>query len=166
MPPTVPANTPISDDLVDQAADLDLNGMHDPTNLEGYRPMRVVMVQTALGYKPPSGGYRGNNATLVELAKQGHDTMQFCWAFPSEIVQVKAEILAKGLTKVAKFDTGKVDMVDENMTLTQVTWWSFVNPHGILCTALDAEVMRATYPNPLQQTDAAIWIEVRTLFVS
>lgn len=145
------------EDMSEEMGRLDVNY---PSNLEGYRPMRVVMVQTAMGYKPPSGGYRGNYATLFALAKHGHETMQFCWAFEHEIATAKEELIALGLLKGAKWDTGKTNMLDENLKPVQVTWWSFINPHGILCTALDAAVMRVVYPNPIQATDAAKWIEV------
>lgn len=138
---------------------LDIN---DPTDLPDYRQMRVVLVQTAMGYKPPSGGYRGNYATLCALAKYGHETMQFCWAFDHEIVAAKEEIKALGLEKEAKWDTGKTNMLDTNLKPVAVTWWSFINPHGVMCTALDAAVMRMVYPNPIQATDAAAWIEVCT----
>lgn len=146
-----------SAEMSEEARRLDIN---DPTDLPGYRQMRVVLVQTAMGYKPPSGGYRGNYATLCALAKYGHETMQFCWAFDYEIEAARKEIAALGLAKEAKWDTGKTNMLDEKLKPVQVTWWSFVNPHGVTCTALDAAVMRVVYPNPIQATDAAAWIEV------
>lgn len=148
-----------SADMSEEVRKLDIN---DPTDLPGYRQMRVVLVQTAMGYKPPSGGYRGNYATLCALTKYGHETMQFCWAFDYEIAAAKEEIAALGLDHEAKWDTGKTSMLDEKLKPVQVTWWSFINPHGVMCTALDAAVMRVVYPNPVQATDAAAWIEVRT----
>lgn len=142
------------------AAHLDLNSLANP---EDYREMRVVLVQTAMGYKPPSGGYRGNYATLVALAKYGHETMQFCWAFAYEIEAAMAEIKSLGLLDEARFDSGKTSMLNENLEAVDVNWCSFINPHGILCVCLDAAVMRMVYPNPIQATDAAAWIEVRLL---
>lgn len=147
------------DEMCDELRRLVVN---EPARLESYKPMRVVLVQTAMGYKPPSGGYRGNYATLVALAKYGHETMQFCWAFDYEIAAAREEIVALGLVKEAKFDSGKVNMLDEDLKTVEVNWWSFVNPHGVLCVALNAAIMRIVYPNPIQATDAAQWIEVCT----
>lgn len=128
--------------------------------IEGYRPMRVAMIQTAAGLKPPSGGFRGNYATLFALTRHGHETMQFCWAYKKDINSAVAELKAEKKFEMSEWDWGKADMVDANLQPVEVTYWKFKNVHGVLCIALDAEVMISTYPNHIQQEDAAIWIEV------
>lgn len=122
--------------------------------------MRVAMVQTAAGLKPPSGGFRGNYATLFALAKHGHTTMQFCWAFQKDINGAVAELKADNKLHEAQWTWGSTYMLNVNLEPVKVTFWKFLNVHGVLCVALDAEVMIPTYPNDIQQEDAAIWIEV------
>jgi len=125
-----------------------------------YREMRVAMVQTAAGLKPPSGGFRGNYATLFALAKHGHATMQFCWAYRKDINSAVAELKAEKKFQVSAWKWGRTPMLNANLEEVQVTYWKFKNVHDILCVALDAEEMIPTYPNNLQQVDAATWIEV------
>lgn len=144
--------------LVEQTRELVIE---DPSSLEGFRPMRVAMVQTAYGLKPPSGGFRGNYATLFALAKHGHETMQFCWATLNEISAAYAELKAVGKGKESGFDTGTTTMLNDKLEDVEVTWWTIVNAHGVLCIALDQAVMQKLYPNHIQQVDAATWIEVR-----
>lgn len=129
-------------------------------HVDGYRAMRVAMVQTAAGLKPPSGGFRGNYATLFALAKHGHTTMQFCWAFQRDIDTAVAELKADDKFHAAQWAGGSTDMLDVHLEPVKVTFWKFLNVHGVLCVALDAEVMVPTYPNHVQQEDAAVWIEV------
>ena len=129
-------------------------------HLDGYREMRVVMVQTAAGLKPPSGGFRGNYATLFALAKHGHTTMQFCWAYKKDITSAVAELKAEKKFELSEWKWGSTIMLNADLEEVQVTFWKFKNVHGVLCVALDAEVMVQTYPNGIQQEDAAIWIEV------
>lgn len=122
--------------------------------------MRVALIQTAAGMKPPSGGYRGNYANLLSLQKHGHTTMQFCWAFKKDILNAVAELKAMGIFDDQKFMSGTTTMLNSQLQEVQVPWCRFTNTHGILCTALDAEIMLQTLPNHLQQLDAATMIEV------
>lgn len=122
--------------------------------------MRVTMVQTAAGLKPPSGGYRGNYATLLALQKYGHVTMQFCWAFEKDIYHAIAELKSSRKLSPDNFKTGTTYMLNSKLEEVLVTWYKFTNSHDIVCICLDAKVMIETYPNNLQQEDAAIMIEV------
>ncbi|KAK5948052.1 hypothetical protein OHC33_010893 [Knufia fluminis] len=131
----------------------------DRAQIDGYRQMRVAMVQTAAGLKPPSGGFRGNYATLFALAKHGHTTMQFCWAYKKDINSAVAELKAEKKFQDSEWTWGSTYMLDTNSEQVKVTWWKFKNVHDVLCVALDAEVMIPTYPNNIQQEDAATWIE-------
>lgn len=144
-------------DLADQARELVLE---DPKKLKNYKPMRVVMVQTAMGLKPPSGGFRGNYATLFALQKHGHETMQFCWAHEQDILLTVAELKAKGIYRRDSIMQRQTWMLNEVEEEVLVNWWKFRNVHGVLCICLDADIMRYTYNNYLQQIDAAKWIEV------
>lgn len=122
--------------------------------------MRVAMIQTAAGLKPPSGGFRGNYANLLALQKHGHTTMQFCWAFKKDILNAVAELKAMGIFDDRDFVSGTTMMINSQLQEVQVPWCRFTNTHGITCVALDAEIMIQTFPNNLQQEDAATMIEV------
>lgn len=158
-----PRSSPASSDA--SLRDHELNrrvralSLDSPEALEGYRPLRVVMVQTAAGLKPPSGGFRGNYATLFALVKHGHSAMQTCWAFKKDINEAIAELRSQNKFAESGFTWGSTYMTDANNEKVKVTWWRFLNVHDILCVALDAETMIKTFPNHLQQVDAAIYIE-------
>lgn len=126
--------------------------------------MRVALVQTACGLKSPSGGYRGNYVTLLALQKYGHTTMQTCWAHPKEITTAIAELKYAGKydadTFAETFKHGTVTMLKENLEEVDVQYWRFADAQGILCVALDADVMLKTFENKLQQAAAKIMIEV------
>lgn len=152
------------DDLADHVRELVLE---DPQKLKGYKPMRVVMVQTAMGLKPPSGGFRGNYATLFALQKHGHQTMQFCWAQEKDILHAAAELKAKGVWYDGCIEHDIASMLNDDEEVVEVNWWKFRNVHGVLCICLDADIMRYIYNNYVQQLDAAEWIEVsNSLFKS
>lgn len=152
------------DDLADRVRELVLE---DPKKLKGYKPMRVVMVQTAMGLKPPSGGFRGNYATLFALQKHGHETMQFCWAHEKDILHAVAELKAKGVWRDGCMAHDTTTMLNDEEEVVKVNWWKFRNVHGVLCVCLDADIMRYVYNNYNQQLDAAEWIEVsNSLFES
>lgn len=131
-----------------------------PEELEGYRSMRIVMVQTAAGLKPASGGFRGNYATLLALQKYGHETMQFAWATRQDINEAIAELKSAGKFSKHDFKRGILDMFNKDEKLVQVRWTKFTNVHGIYCVTLDCETMLGIYPNELQQEDAEIMIKV------
>lgn len=92
--------------------------------------------------------------------------MQFCWAYKKDINGAIAELKAEKRFHEAEWTWGSTYMLNTALEQVQVTWWKFKNVHDILCVALDAEVMIPTYPNELQQEDAAIWIEVSCLSVA
>lgn len=122
--------------------------------------MRVALIQTAAGLKPPSGGYRGNYANLLALQKHGHTTLQFCWAFKKDILNAVAELKAMGVFDEQKFLSGTTAMMNSELEKVTVPWYRFTNTHDITCVALDADMMIETFPNNLQQEDAATMIEV------
>lgn len=102
-----------------------------PEPFPGYKVMRVAMCQTAAGLKPPSGGYRGNYASLFALSKHGHVTMQFCWAYKKDITHALAELREAGMLKSCGYTWGKVPMLNKQLEQVNVTWWKFTNAHGI-----------------------------------
>jgi hypothetical protein len=163
----IPRDGPASSD--ESLKDVDLTEkvrelvVEDPKKLEKFQEMRVVMIQTAMGLKPPSGGFRGNYATLFALQKHGHQTMQFCWAHLSDINIATAELKEIGVWHDKYIKYGVVKMLDEHGEKVETKWWKFINVHGVLCVCLDADVMRYAYNNYLQQLDAATWIEVYRL---
>lgn len=125
--------------------------------------MTVILIQTAAGLKPPSGGFRGNYATLLALAKHGHVAIQTCWAFKNDINEAISELRQQDKWVKENFSWGYVYLPDEDMKVIKVTWWKFINVHGITCISLDADTMIKAYHNGLQQKDAATWIEVSLL---
>ncbi|KAK5106310.1 hypothetical protein LTS08_000428 [Lithohypha guttulata] len=159
---TTPRTSPAASDdsLLEQEKNQHIRNVFpsSPDELEGYRPMRVALVQTAAGLKPPSGGFRGNYASLLALQKHGHMTMQFAWATRQDIYEAVAELKSAGRFSKQHFQRGTVQIFDKDSNSTPVTWTKFTNTHGILCVTLDAETMIPTYPNPLQQEDAAAFI--------
>lgn len=143
--------------LTDQVEEL---AIEDAANSTPRPDMRVVMIQTAMGLKPPSGGFRGNYATIYALQRHGHETMQFAWAHVTDIDIAIAELKAKGMWNGKNIETGTTMVLNENSEELPCTWWIFNNTHGVRCVCLDADVMRYAYNNYLQQLDAAKWIEV------
>lgn len=128
--------------------------------LENYYPMRVAMVQTAAGLKPPSGGYRANYATLYALSTYGHKTMQLCWAYQRDINMAVAELKQVGNYDFKDFKRGKIQLTGRENTKFEVNWWKFTDVHGVRCICLDAETMVNQLPNEIQGQDAAMFIEV------
>ena len=122
--------------------------------------MRVVIIQTAAGLKAPSGGYRGNYATLLALQKYGHTTMQFCWAYPPDIVDAIAELKVANKYNEKTFERGTVMIMNEACEKVTVRYWKFKNVHDILCIALDSVAMIPVFGNDKQQLAAKVMIEV------
>lgn len=135
---------------------------NDPTQgINGYKEMRVVLWQTAAGMKPPSGGFRGNYATLHSLTGHGHKTMQLVWAFEPDISDAIAELKEHKKYDKSTWEEGKVDMLNTKLETIRVKYWKFTDVHGVKCVALDADTMIETLPNELQQADAATYIKVK-----
>lgn len=122
--------------------------------------MRVALIQTAAGLKPPSGGYRANYATLYALSTYGHRVAQLCWAFPQDINMALAELKQAGMLYDKDIKFGKTKLTGRELNEFEVTWWKFDDVHGVRCICLDAETMLAQLPNEIQGEDAAVWIEV------
>lgn len=131
-----------------------------PEPLHGHKPLRVAVIQTACGLPAPSGGYRGNYATLMALQKYGHETMQTCWAYSKEIQQAIAELKAANKYDAKSFEHGTVFMLNSECEKVKVQYWKFKDIQGILCVALDAESMIPTFPNAQQQIAASRMIMV------
>lgn len=128
--------------------------------IENYQQLKVVLIQTAAGLKPPSGGFRGNYATVHALSGYGHKTLQLAWAMPYDIPQAAAELKEAGKFNADEWDFGHVYMLNTALEPVKVTYWKFTDVHGVYIVALDALTMLDTLPNELQQVDAATWIEV------
>ncbi|KAK4179113.1 putative glycosyltransferase [Triangularia setosa] len=59
--------------------------------------MRLLLVQTAHGLTPSSGGYKANVCLLRNLSMLGHATAQVCYAFPKELEEYVRRAKAKGV---------------------------------------------------------------------
>lgn len=150
------------DDLQALTLEDSANGIsiEDLFALEGYRPMIVALVQTAPGLKAPSGGFRGNYATIQTLTLYGHKTLQFVWANSREVTTAITESKLAGTFIEAEWDFGFTNMPGPNGGTQKTEWWRFVNVHGILCVALESKAMSAGYNAHCQQLDAQEWVEV------
>jgi hypothetical protein len=77
--------------------------------------MRVLLVQTAQGLTPSSGGYKANISLLRTLSDQGHETGQICYAAEEEVAEFAARAEAKG--------------IEPNITEATLT---VINPPGVV----------------------------------
>ncbi len=77
--------------------------------------MRVLLIQTAQGLTPSSGGYKANICLLQTLSDQGHETGQICYAAEEEVAEFAARAEAKG--------------IEPNLTEATLT---VVNPPGVV----------------------------------
>jgi hypothetical protein len=111
------------------------------------RKMRVLLVQTAQGLSPSSGGYKANYCFLVQLAKSGHECAQICYAFESEINRVVAGLEKKG--KDAQLKRERVHVTDRLNRLQCFDVTLFYNDDGILNIALDRTVFNVVWPTAL-----------------
>lgn len=131
--------------------------------IENYKQMRVVLWQTAAGLKPPSGGFRGNYATLHSLSGYGHKTMQFCWALKNDISDAIAELKQANKYKPDEWVHSYANMLNSDLETVRIPYWKFTDVRGVYIVALDGELMLTILKNELQQIDAAEYIEVSLL---
>lgn len=59
--------------------------------------LRVLLVQTAHGLAPSSGGYRANYSLLLQLVATGHDAAQICYGSDHEVETYAQKALKRGI---------------------------------------------------------------------
>ncbi|KAK4184101.1 glycosyltransferase [Podospora australis] len=90
--------------------------------------MRVLLVQTALGLTPSSGGYKANFGLLQTLRGLGHDTAQICYAFGHEVDEYAQRAVEKGIDP--NVTQTAIPMVDSQGIQHEVRVWTFTDEYN------------------------------------
>jgi len=77
-------------------ADL-LSNSHTNLKQPCYNHLRILLVQTAHGLAPSSGGYRANYSLLLQLVATGHDVAQICYGSDHEVEIYAQRALKRGI---------------------------------------------------------------------
>lgn len=134
--------------------------MHYPQlQLEGYTPgggprMRLLLVQTAHGLTPSSGGYKANVCLLRNLSRLGHATAQVCYAFPEELDKYARRAKAKGVYP-GVIGLEPVIVTDGKNQEHKLHINEFTDEWGILNTTIARHEFKAAYPA------GEFWVESR-----
>jgi hypothetical protein len=106
--------------------------------------MRVLLVQTAQGLTPSSGGYKANVNLLRSLNNMGHAVAQICYGHEDEIAQYARNAEVQGIEpNVTKSVMG---VVDANGRVHNLVVKTFTDEHNVHNIVLPRAGFNAAYP--------------------
>ena len=106
--------------------------------------LRVLLVQTAQGLTPSSGGYKANVNLLRSLSHMGHAVAQICYAHEEEVAQYARNAEVQGIDPNVTDST--LGVVDAYGRVHNLPVKSFTDEHNVHNIVLPRAGFNAAFP--------------------
>lgn len=123
--------------------------------------MRVLLVQTAYGLTPSSGGYKANISLLRQLSSYGHETAQICYGSKTEVDDFIQRSIDKGIDPHTINDV--VHIMDDQNMIHELWIKTFTAEDGVRYIVFNRDAFVRIFPVGDLHNHTAAYLDVSTV---